>query len=97
MSRTIISVNIFNKIPTPFFLWTAVSIFAESNSITRVIVDLGKMHLVEGRNPISLCNFLFVGNICGLGMMLLIVYKEWEISKLKRFTKQEWFKGNYSG
>lgn len=82
--------KIINKIPTPIYLWIAVIIFAASNSITRVIVDLGKMHLVEGRNPISFCNLLFVGNICGLGMMLFIFYKEWQIAKLKKITKGDW-------
>jgi len=80
----------FHCIPSLVYLWLAVSIFAASNSITRVIVELGKTHLVDGKNPISLCNVLFVGNICGLGIMLLIFYQEWRPNNLKKISRRDW-------
>lgn len=79
-----------NRLPSFVYLWLAVSIFAASNSITRIIVELGKTHLVDGKNPISLCNVLFVGNICGLGIMLLIFYQEWRPNNLKKISKSDW-------
>jgi len=64
------------NIPSSIYLAIAVFIFASSNSITRKIVQIGQNNLIDGRNPISLCNVLFVGNItlilsvCFLGAKL---------------------------
>ncbi|GFE69949.1 DMT family transporter [Chroococcus sp. FPU101] len=82
--------RILNRIPNQVYLWIAVLIFASSNSVTRKIIDLGAHHFVNGRNPISLCNVLFVGNICAFLLMILIFYPDWQPSKLKNLTRQDW-------
>ena len=51
------------QVPSPMYLGIAVLIFAASNSLTRRIVEIGQAHAINGINPISLCNVLFVGNI----------------------------------
>lgn len=78
------------NIPSSIYLAIAVLIFAASNSFTRIIIDIGQNNLIDGRNPISLCNVLFVGNICALGLMTVIFHKDWQTSKLKALTRQDW-------
>jgi hypothetical protein len=53
-------------IPGRAYLLTAVVIFAAANAVTRKLTDIGAQNLVDGRNPISLCNVLFVGNLVAL-------------------------------
>ncbi|PSF32240.1 EamA family transporter [Aphanothece hegewaldii CCALA 016] len=79
-----------SHIPSLVYLWVAVLIFAASNSVTRKIIELGEHHLVNGRNPISLCNVLFVGNICAFLVMISIFYSEWKPRKLKNLTRGDW-------
>ena len=53
-------------IPGRAYLLTAVVIFAAANAVTRRLTDIGAENLVDGRNPISFCNVLFVGNLVAL-------------------------------
>jgi drug/metabolite transporter (DMT)-like permease len=76
------------KIPSPLYLWAAILIFAASNSITRQLTHLGEQHLVNGRNPISLCNVLFVGNLCALLVMLLLFSPQ--LPTLKGLKRKDW-------
>jgi drug/metabolite transporter (DMT)-like permease len=78
------------QFPSPAYLGIAVLIFAASNSLTRKIVEIGQAHLIDGRNPISLCNVLFVGNLCALGLMSLIFHQDWKLKKLKTISRQDW-------
>ena len=89
--------NIFKQTPSSFYLAIAVLIFASSNSITRKIVEIGNHNLVDGRNPISLCNVLFVGNICALGLMLLIFHRQWNRANLKALTRKDWISLTITG
>jgi drug/metabolite transporter (DMT)-like permease len=82
--------NILNHIPSSIYLAIAVLIFASSNSITRILNDIGLHNLIDGRNPISLCNVLFVGNICGLGLMIPLFYHDWSPTILKSITRKDW-------
>jgi len=82
------------RIPSSIYLALAVLIFASSNSVTRKIVAIGKQNLIDGRNPISLCNVLFVGNICAFGLMALIFHQDWKIKNLKAISLKNC---NYSG
>ncbi|GCL34865.2 hypothetical protein PA905_18440 [Planktothrix agardhii CCAP 1459/11A] len=87
----------FMRVPSPMYLGIAVLIFAASNSLTRKIVEIGQAHAVNGRNPISLCNVLFVGNICALGLMTLIFYKDWKPNILKTLTRKDWISLTITG
>lgn len=79
-----------HRIPSSVYLWTAVIIGAASSSVTRKIIEIGEQHLVNGRNPISLCNVLFVGNICAFAVMLPIFYQQLTPRMLKQFTRRDW-------
>ncbi|MBD2327254.1 DMT family transporter [Alkalinema sp. FACHB-956] len=72
------------------YLWIAAFIFAASNSVTRQITLLGEQHLVDGRNPISLCNVLFVGNLCALILMACLFSRQWNRHLLSQLKRQDW-------
>jgi hypothetical protein len=78
------------RTPSSIYLAIAVLIFASSNSVTRKIVAIGKQNLIDGRNPISLCNVLFVGNICAFGLMACIFHQDWKIKNLKAISLKNW-------
>lgn len=77
-------------IPGSVYLAIAVVIFAASNSFTRIIIDIGQNNLIDGRNPISLCNVLFVGNICALAVMAIVFHKDLNRDSLKSLTRKDW-------
>ena len=80
----------FNKIPGRSYLLIAILIFAASNSVTRRITEIGANNLIDGRNPISFCNVLFVGNLCALAALVLIYGKQWNSSSLSRLSVGDW-------
>jgi drug/metabolite transporter (DMT)-like permease len=82
--------KLLKQIPSSIYLGMAVLIFAVSNSITSKVIEVGKNHLIDGRNPISLCNILFVGNLCALGLMILIFHQDWKLKTLKTLTSKDW-------
>ncbi len=78
------------RIPAQIYLWLAVLIFGSSSAVTRKITEIGAQNFVSGQNPISLCNVLFVGNLCALIMMLLIYRHQWNRRTLQQLSKREW-------
>ncbi|MDJ0592407.1 MAG: DMT family transporter [Pleurocapsa sp. MO_226.B13] len=79
-----------DKIPGRGYLLIAILIFAASNSVTRRLTELGADNLIDGRNPISFCNVLFVGNLCALLALISIYGKEWNPSSLNRLAIADW-------
>lgn len=79
-----------SHVPSRVYLWVAVLIFATSNSVTRKIIEIGEQHFVNNRNPISLCNVLFVGNICAFLLMVFIFHQDWKPGQLKNLTRDDW-------
>jgi drug/metabolite transporter (DMT)-like permease len=58
--------------------------------VVQKLTAIGTQHLVDGRNPISLCNVLFVGNLCGLVVLGSVYGRQWHRANLKKISKQEW-------
>lgn len=79
-----------DRIPGQTRLWLAVLIFGASSAVTRRITEIGARNFMDGENPISLCNILFVGNLCALGVLLLIHRQQWNWTTLRQLSKQEW-------
>jgi len=79
-----------NRVPNWMYLAIAVLIFAASNSVIRIVTDIGQQNLIDGRNPISLCNVLFVGNVFAIAVMLPIFYRDWTPHVLKKLTRKDW-------
>ncbi|TBR61668.1 EamA family transporter [Westiellopsis prolifica IICB1] len=79
-----------HSIPGQLYLWFAVIIFGAANSVTRKLTEIGAQHFVDGRNPISLCNVLFVGNLCALIVLILIYGKQFKSWKLQKISQNTW-------
>jgi len=65
-------------------------IFAASNSISSKLADIGMQNLVDGRNPISFCNILFVGNLCALIALSIFYGRHWNPQSLNRLSLSSW-------
>jgi drug/metabolite transporter (DMT)-like permease len=80
----------FSRIPGQAYLWIAILIFGASSSVTRKLTELGATQFMNGHNPISLCNVLFVGNVCALGLMLVVYSSQLTAVNLRYISKIEW-------
>ncbi|AGY59518.1 DMT family transporter [Gloeobacter kilaueensis] len=78
------------KVPGQLFLWIAVIIFAASGAVTRKLTELGAQHLVAGHNPISLCNLLFVGNLCALLVLVPLYRKQLTPATFRQLSRSDW-------
>lgn len=78
------------KISGQIYLWFAIIIFGASSAVTRKLTDIGSHHLINGRNPISLCNVLFVGNLSALIVLIVIYRKKLNRIFFKQLSRQEW-------
>lgn len=77
-------------IPGRVYLLIAVILFAASNSVVRLLTDLGQDHLMNGRNPITFCNVLFVGNLCALIALIALYYPQLQWNQIRPLTKKDW-------
>ncbi|ARV59531.1 EamA family transporter [Nostocales cyanobacterium HT-58-2] len=82
--------RLIHRISGQTYLWLAILIFGASNAVTRKLTEIGAQHFIDGRNPISLCNVLFVGNLCALIVLLLIYWRQWNKATLKQLSKKDW-------
>jgi drug/metabolite transporter (DMT)-like permease len=82
--------KLINRLPGKTYLWLAVLIFGAASAVTRKITEIGAQHFVDGHNPISLCNVLFVGNLCALLQLLLLYRQEWQQRTWSQLGKREW-------
>ncbi|MBW4698274.1 MAG: DMT family transporter [Aphanocapsa lilacina HA4352-LM1] len=79
------------KIPGQLYLWVAVAIFAASGAVTRQLNELGAQHpTIDGRNPISFCNLLFVGNLCALLVLIPLYRNQLKPAILRQFSPADW-------
>ncbi len=81
---------LFERIPGRAYLLTAIVIFAAASPVTRKLTDIGATNLIDGRNPISFCNVLFVGNFCALILLIFLYGKSLNIDSLKKLSKIDW-------
>lgn len=77
-------------VPGVAFVWGSVLLFGASNSIVQLLAQLGAEHPVEGRNAISFCNVLFVGNLCALMVLAAIYRGELTRDKLREIRRADW-------
>jgi drug/metabolite transporter (DMT)-like permease len=82
--------QIVHKIPGQFYLWFAIIIFGAANAVTRKLTEIGAQNFINGNNPVSLCNVLFVGNLCALIVLVIVYRKDCTIDKLQRISQQQW-------
>lgn len=72
------------------YVWIAVLIFASANSIVLLLFQLGGENLVQGRNPISFCNVLFVGNVIATTTLYVVYRRHWTRENLGKLTLADW-------
>ena len=80
----------FRAIPNAVYLWMAVILFAASNSVVRILIDLGAQHAIDGRNPITFCNLLCSGNMCAVIALIVIYWKQWTFANLRSLSLIDW-------
>ncbi|MGK7930265.1 MAG: DMT family transporter [Microcystaceae cyanobacterium] len=73
-----------------YILIIAALILSTASPVTRRLVELGSNHLVDGRNPISFCNVLFIGNVVALIAFLVIYGRKSLLRQLQQLTRVEW-------
>ena len=71
-------------------LLLAITIFGAANAVTRKLTEIGAQHLIDGRNPISFCNVLFVGNLCALVLLIVIYHRQLQVDKLRQISFKQW-------
>ncbi|MEH2196113.1 MAG: DMT family transporter [Nostoc sp.] len=82
--------RLIHRVSGQTYLWLAMLIFAASGAVTRKLTEIGAEHFIGERNPISLCNVLFVGNLCALILLILIYGKQWNKATLKQLSRKDW-------
>lgn len=70
--------------------WVAVIIYAASNSIVTLLVEIGADHKIHGRNPITFCNLLFLGSLISLVPMVFFFRKDWTRDNLRALKRRHW-------
>jgi EamA-like transporter family. len=83
--------QLFNRIPGRTYLLLAILIFAASNSVIRKLTDLGAQNPIDGRNLISLCNVLFVGNLCALAVLFLVYRQQCTVQNFRSIPGKTWW------
>ena len=82
--------NLLGRVPGQIYLWIAVVIFGASGAVTRALNQIGEANSFSGSNPISLCNVLFVGNLCALFVLIIISWSEISWHSCKKLQKEDW-------
>jgi drug/metabolite transporter (DMT)-like permease len=82
--------NLISRIPGRAYLLLAILIFAASNPVIRKLTQLGAQNLIDGRNPISFCNVLFVGNFCAFLVLIPLFGQQWNATSLKQLSPKNW-------
>lgn len=72
------------------YLWLAILIFGAASAVTRQLTIIGEQNLINGRNPISFCNVLFVGNLCALIILIIRYHRQLTITNFKQVSWQNW-------
>ena len=73
------------------FAWMGVLIYASSNSLATLLVDIGAANPVAGgRNAITFTNLLFLGSLISLIPMIALFRGDWTRENLQRLTRRDW-------
>ncbi|WP_299849030.1 EamA family transporter [uncultured Roseovarius sp.] len=71
--------------------WVAVILYAASNSIITVLVDIGQMNPVAGgRNAITYTNLYLLGSLISLIPLALLYRRDLTRDNLSRLTRRHW-------
>lgn len=79
-----------SRLPGSIYLWCGTLLLATSNALVQRLTTLGAAHLVDGRNPISACNVLFVSNLCALAVLLPVFRTQLRPACLRSLSRSDW-------
>ena len=71
-------------------VWSALALFALAKSVIHILTEIGAANPVDGRNPISFCNVLFVGNVIAATTLFFIHRKDWTREKFANLSRGDW-------
>ncbi|MDZ7844336.1 MAG: DMT family transporter [Anaerolineales bacterium] len=71
-------------------IWGAVITYAASNSIIALLTAVGESNPIDGKNPISFCNILFVGNLVALPVLLVLFGRSWTRRNIAALGLGDW-------
>ncbi len=71
-------------------IWMSLAIFALAKSVVTLLTEIGAANPIDGRNPISFCNVLFVGNIIAALSLFVLHRKDWTKANFKRLSFNDW-------
>lgn len=83
-------IHLMNNVSGQVCLWIATILFATSNSVVQKLMSLGTHHLIDGRNPISACNVLFVSNLCALIVLIPFFRKQLTKQVMGTIPLKDW-------
>ncbi|KTD50925.1 DMT family transporter [Legionella quateirensis] len=72
------------------FISLSAVISSAATPVTAKLIQIGNEHLINGHNPISFCNLLFVGNLIALITLYLLYFKENRTFKMKSISRRNW-------
>jgi len=73
------------------FAWLAVLVYASSNTIVTLLVELGRENpLPSGRNAITYCNLLFLGSLMSVLPMVVVFRGDWTRANLAKLSRRDW-------
>ncbi|SLN69832.1 EamA-like transporter family protein [Roseovarius litorisediminis] len=73
------------------FAWLGVLIYASSNSIATLLVDIGSNSPVAGgRNAITFTNLLFLSSLISIVPMVVLFRKDWTGANLRHLNRRDW-------
>jgi drug/metabolite transporter (DMT)-like permease len=82
--------NFKDRLSGRWFLAIATIVFGASNSVASRLNKLGEQHPINGRNSISFCNSLFVGNLCALIILTALYYRDWNFKTIAKIKLKDW-------
>ncbi|MEL7034692.1 MAG: DMT family transporter [Cyanobacteria bacterium J06592_8] len=82
--------SLIQRIPGRAYLLLGITIFGAANAVTRQLTEIGADNLIDGRNPISFCNVLLVGNIWAFLIFLLLYYQELNRNTFQQLSGKDW-------
>ena len=71
-------------------VWSAVLLFAATGSAMRGLASLGAEYPIDGRDAITSCGILLVGNLCGFGLVAGLYGRTWTRANLSAVERSDW-------
>ncbi|MEO0373050.1 MAG: DMT family transporter [Cyanobacteria bacterium P01_A01_bin.17] len=82
--------SFWRRISGRVYLGIAVLLFGSASAVTRRLMQIGALHSIDGRNPLSFCNVLLVGNLCALLVLCLVYGRPQLLTAFQRLSGRDY-------